>query len=257
MEYKIHKRENLYFTLKIIFTFVILVWFISLLAKFLSSMSSLALPTLLTFIIYFLMIVLFIFFQKILLVAYMKGNGICVSENQFPEVYKEYKVMVEKLGIKKEPQLFILQQGGLLNAFAIRFSGRNYIAIYSDVFSVLTSDLDTLKFVIGHELAHVKRNHMSKRFWTFPSSAIPFLTPAYSRMCEYTCDNIGTALVKENYIDGLVLLAAGKELYKNVNVENYIEESDKNNTAVVKFVGLFLSHPYLPRRIKNINTLMS
>jgi len=256
MELKINRKENIYFTLKVIFTLLILVWVISFISKFLSAMSSLALTTVLTFLIYFLMILLFVFIQKIILVAYMKGNGICVSENQFPEVYEEYKAMIEKLGIKKEPQLFILQQGGLLNAFAIRFSGKNYIAIYSDIFSILTSDIDTLKFVIGHELAHVKRKHMSKNFWTFPSSIVPFLTPAYSRMCEYTCDNIGTALVKENYIDKLVLLAAGKELYKNVNVKNYIDEAGKHNTAVVKFVGLFLSHPYLPRRIKNINSLV-
>jgi len=194
-------------------------------------------------------------FQKIFLVAYMKGNGICVSENQFPEVYSEYCLMGEKLHIKKLPKLFIVQQGGLLNAFAIRFSGRNYIAVYSDIFSILNSDPDTLKYVIGHELGHVKRNHMSKRFWTFPSSVIPFLTPAYSRMCEYTCDNIGAGLVKDDFIDGLVLLAAGKDLYKRIDISNYLEEAKKNNSFVVKFVGLFMSHPYLPKRIKNIRNI--
>ncbi len=149
------------------------------------------------------------------------------------------------------------QQGGFLNAFAVRFSGKNYIAIYTEVFSLINSDLDAVKFVIGHELGHVKRMHMSKRFWTFPSSIIPFLGSAYSRRCEYTCDNIGSLFAGGKAQDGLVLLAAGRDLYKQVDVADYVEEAKANYTAAVKFVGLFMSHPYLPKRLKNLEGIRS
>jgi len=146
---------------------------------------------------------------------------------------------------------------GLLNAFAIRFSGNNYIAIYSDVFEMMNSDIDTLKYIIGHELGHVKRMHMSKRFWTLLSSVVPFLSSAYSRSCEYTCDNIGLAVSSSDCRRALVLLAAGKNLYKQVDIENLILDSKSNNTLSVKIMGCFMSHPYLPKRIENLERILN
>lgn len=252
MEIKVHRNEEILFVIKATVT-VIITW---LVITFLTKMSgSTDKMMFLTFVFYFVFIGLFFYIQKILLVAYVKGNGICVSEKQFPDVFNEYRLMADKLDLPQVPGLFIIQQGGMLNAFAVRFSGSNYIAVYSDIFALMSSDPEVLKFVIGHELGHVKRSHMSKRFWTFPSSVVPFLTPAYSRACEYTCDNIGAALVKEKFIDGLVLLAAGKELYKKVDIGNYLTEAARHNTLAVKFASLFMSHPYLPKRVRNIGYL--
>ncbi len=136
---------------------------------------------------------------------------------------------------------------------------KNYIAIYSDIISVYKTDMEAVKFVLGHELGHVKRGHNQKRFWTALSSIIPFLTPAYSRACEYTCDNIGAALTStdNSRLHGLLLLAGGKDIYKEIHIENYLKTADSNRSSVVKFVNLFLSHPYLPMRIKNVKGLTS
>lgn len=116
----------------------------------------------------------------------------------------------------------------------------------------MNSDIDSVKFILGHELGHVARHHMSKRFWTFPSSLIPFLTPAYSRACEYSCDNIGYELAERKSTNGLLVLAAGKGLYRQVNTESFMEDARENRTMAVKFAGLLMSHPYLPRRIANL-----
>jgi Zn-dependent protease with chaperone function len=162
--------------------------------------------------------------------------------------------MAGKLGLKIIPPLFILQQGGMLNAFAIRLSGENYIAIYSDIFSLYKSDIETVKFVLAHELGHVKQKHNQKRVWTFPSSIIPFLTPAYSRACEYTCDNIGGSLIPDetSRLNGLLLLAGGKDIYKEINIKNYLETAERHRSFAVDLVNLFISHPYLPKRIENL-----
>jgi len=146
-------------------------------------------------------------------------------------------------------------KGGALNAFAVRFSGRNYIAVYSEVFSLVSTDVDALKYVMAHALGHVKRAHMSRRFWTFPSSIIPFLGAAYSRACEYTCDNYGAAFSGNGSLSGLLLLAAGKDLYKKVDWENYIEDAKLGYSFAVKFMGLFMSHPYLPKRLANLKLI--
>lgn len=260
MESKPDKMEDVYFAIKVAVTVLILAAGAYGLSKLSSGEGTAALTTvttLTTFIVYVLILVVFVLFQKLYLVGVLKGNGIEVTERQFPEVYAEYRAMGEALGLKKLPALFILQQGGLLNAFAIRFSGTNYIAVYSDVFALLESDMDCLRFILGHELGHVKRAHMSKRFWTCLSSIVPFLTPAYSRRCELTCDGIGASCVKESPLNGLVLLAAGPVLYRKVDIAAYLEDARRNRTASAKFVGLCLSHPYLPARLSRIRAKLS
>ncbi|MGE5605067.1 MAG: M48 family metalloprotease, partial [Bacteroidota bacterium] len=157
MNLRVNRKEIIYFGLKVCFTFVVLLLIISLFSQLSKALAA----SLVVFVTYFIMIVLFIVFQKMYLIAHLKGNGIEISEEQFPEIYEKYKEMGQKLSIKKLPKLFLIQQGGLLNAFAVRFSGNNYIAIYSDIFSLASSDIDSVIFILGHELGHVKRAHMS------------------------------------------------------------------------------------------------
>jgi Zn-dependent protease with chaperone function len=249
MTYSVRKSENILFAIKIIATVGIIVGIIFSLPK-IGEHS----VYIITVIVYVLLILLYFWFYKVYLVAYLKGNGICVSGNQFRDIFEIYCDMAKSLGLKKIPPLFILQQGGLLNAFAIRFSGKNYIAIYSDIFSIYKSDVEAVKFVLAHELGHIKRKHNQKRFWTFPSSIIPFLTAAYSRACEYTCDNIGSSSISDESakLHGLLLLAGGKEIYREIDINNYIETAAKNRSFVVMFINLFIFHPYLPKRIENL-----
>lgn len=252
MEFRVNGKENVYFGIKVVFTFAILIW-IAYALKNLASLGIEAIASSLTIIVvYALFIWLFLVFQKIFLIGHLKGNGVEISETQFADVHRRYLAMAGTMGVKRVPKLFILQEGGMLNAFAIRFSGKNYVAIYSEVFSLFESNEGVVDFVLAHELAHVRRNHLVKRFWTFPSAFIPFLEAAYSRSCEYTCDNFGKALVPASCVEGLVLLAAGKDIYSRINIASYLKDAKENNTAAVKFAGLFMSHPYLPKRIANL-----
>lgn len=252
MEFRVNGKENVYFGIKVAATFGVLIW-IAFALKNLASLGIEAIASSITIIVFYaLFIWFFLFLQKLFLIGHLKGNGIEISESQFADVHRKYLAMAERMGIKRVPKLFILQEGGFLNAFAVRFSGKHYIAIYSEVFSLFETNEGVVNFVLAHELAHVRRNHLVKRFWTLPSAIIPFLEAAYSRSCEYTCDNFGKALVPGSCVEGLVLLAAGKDIFSRINVAAYLKDAKENNTAVVKFAGLFMSHPYLPRRIANL-----
>ena len=253
MKITIDKQENIFFGIKIFFTIVALLALVLLINSLFSNTNSSTAVLISTLTTYVIVIVLFLIFQKIYLIGYMKGNGIEISINQFSDVYKEYVKMAQDVGLKKIPKLFILQQGGVLNAFAIRFSGSNYISIYSDVFTLINSDMDSVRFILGHELGHVARKHMSKRFWTCISSIIPFLTAAYSRHCEYTCDQYGKVFSSSNYKNGLLVLAAGKDLYKMVNIDAYITSGNENYTASARFIGICLFHPSIPKRIARLD----
>lgn len=253
MNYSVSKSENILFAIKVIVTAGIILGIICILPMAFRGANE-HMAKISAVLVYIPLILLYVWFCKVYLVAYMKGNGICVSETQFHDVFEMYCDMARNLGLKKIPPLFVLQNGGLLNAFAIRLSGKNYIAIYSDVFSLYKSGIEAVKFVLAHELGHVARGHNQKRFWTFPSSIIPFLTAAYSRACEYTCDNIGGGFIsgETDRLQGLLLLAGGKDIYKEIDIENYLETAKQNRSFSVKLVNMFASHPYLPERIENL-----
>ena len=251
MKVRVNKKENLYFGIKAVLSLLI-IWFIVLGVKGLFSLKENAVATIVPLLIYVIFIALYVFLRKIFIVGYLKGNGVEITEEQFPEIYQIYQEMGKSLEMKKLPPLFLIQQGGSLNAFAIRFSCKNYIAIYSDIFDMIETDIEAVKFIIGHELGHVKRHHMSKKFWTLPASIVPFLGAAYSRSCEYTCDNIGHDLSEGGSEKGLLVLAAGKALYKKIDTAKYIESAKKRRSFSVKLIEACSSHPFLPNRIKNI-----
>ena len=185
-----------------------------------------------------------------LLVGYIKGNAIKINERQFPEIYNVVVSQSQQLELRKTPDAYLLQSGGVLNAFATRFVGRNYVIIYSEVFGLANSNSpEALHFVIGHELGHIKRKHILKRMLLFPSFIIPFLGKAYSRGCEYTCDRIGYALSPRGAQTGLLVLSAGRELYNEVNAKEFMMQQNREDGFWPWFAEKLSSHPHLTKRV--------
>lgn len=50
-----------------------------------------------------------------LLVAHVKGNGVQISERQFPLVQGMIDEIARAYGIKKAPPVYFVQHGGVLN----------------------------------------------------------------------------------------------------------------------------------------------
>ena len=97
--------------------------------------------------------------------------------------------------------MYLIQSGGILNAFATRFMGRNYVVIYSDIMEKAFSDgTEVVEFIIGHELTHIKQNHLIKRLLIMPANLLFLLTLAYSRACEITCDSFASVLSPNNVV---------------------------------------------------------
>ncbi len=201
---------------------------------------------------------LFSFLMKTFLVGFIKGNAIRIHEKQFPDVFNILKSHSNALGLAKIPALYVLQGGGMLNAFAMRFTKKNFVVLYSSVFELAYEEgMDAVSFIIGHELGHIKRNHVGflKLILTLPARVIPFMGTAYSRACEYTCDNIGYNLSNKGALNGLMILAAGKKLYKKVSVLNLINNTKDFPGFAFWFAEIFASHPHLVNRLDVINEL--
>lgn len=207
---------------------------------------------------YVVVVVAFLSLAQLLFVGSLKGNSVKITKYQFPEIYEILQSQSKLLELQKVPDMYLLQSNGILNAFALRFANRNYVVICSDVMEMAYQEgIDAVAFIIGHELGHIKRKHTNffKNIFLLPAKFIPFLANAYSRACEYTCDNIGYSLSREGSVKGILLLAAGKKLYTKVNVKDLIKTAKSENGFSVKLAEKFSTHPYLIKRIESLQNL--
>ncbi|MCF6409357.1 M48 family metallopeptidase [Pseudalkalibacillus salsuginis] len=193
-----------------------------------------------------------------LMVGNILNNGVRITSNQYPEVYERTRVLCDQMGLDKVPDVYVMQSDGILNAFATRFFGRNFVVLYSDIFELhLRHNSKELDFIIAHELAHIQRNHIMKQLVILPALWTPFLGNAYSRACEHSCDRIAAVTVRnvEAGIRSLSLLAIGKVLFDDMNVHDYLEQHQKEKGFFVWFSHIMSTHPPLPLRINELQQL--
>ncbi|TDF94536.1 M48 family peptidase [Paenibacillus piri] len=190
-----------------------------------------------------------------LMVAGIRSSGVKLSERQFPQVYDRVRALSAQMEIQQVPDVYIIQSGGVLNAFATRFFGRNFVVLYSDIFELIEQgNEEELSFVIAHELAHIQRKHVSKHMLIFPALWIPFVGKAYSRACEYTCDRMAMAYTGnvDAAIHALTILAVGKQLYRKVDIKEFLDQSYRERGFFIGWYELIATHPPLPKRIAEI-----
>ncbi len=249
IDYRINPKERVYFYIRLLFSlplYLLIGWGIS------SSLNASGpeKQSLIIIYIYVAIIVLYLFFRLGILIGYLKGNAVKLTKNQFPDIYKVVQLQAEQLGLKSMPSVYIMQSGGLLNAFAARFMGSNYVVLYSEIVeAAYQQDKAMLEFIIGHELGHIKRRHMQKNLLLLPSYFIPFLGAAYSRACEYTCDAIGHALCPSGFQSGLLVLASGKTIYRKVNVREFLLQDSTEDGFWKWFAEKVSTHPNLTKRL--------
>jgi Zn-dependent protease with chaperone function len=180
----------------------------------------------------------------------IRGRGIKVSSEQFPEVYESLHHMSVALGLPTPPEAYVVHEHGLLNAMAKRLHGRDIVIIYADVLEMAFElGNSEVAFVIAHELAHVRCGHVKWSWVDAPASLIPFFGHALSRAREYTCDRIAQELVPDGAAMGLVALAAGKKLYKRVNLKALYNQQDAEWNFWTWFSEILSTHPNLLNRI--------
>ncbi|UTT42370.1 M48 family metallopeptidase [Exiguobacterium aurantiacum] len=196
-------------------------------------------------------------FTHWLQIGYIRTNGVKVTERQFADLYQTYQRVGQEMGIRLLPDVYILQAGGVLNAFATRFFQKNMVILYSDIVE-LSRDGYTkeVEFVIAHELAHIRRNHVQKQWAMMLGGWIPFLGSAYSRACEFTCDRMAAHHIQDQSASkrALTILAIGGKLAKEVSEFDYLYEASRENGFIAKLSELLSTHPPLPKRIAAIAT---
>lgn len=193
--------------------------------------------------------VIYLFAQSAL-IAHIKGNGVELTQAQFPDLHDQFLACCERLGIARPPQAYILGGNGALNAFATRFLGRQYVVLLSDVVDAMDQHADGVRFYIGHELGHLRMKHLNGQLLRWPVLWLPLLGAAYARARESTCDRHGLACssTPEGAARALAALAAGSKRWAQLNLKAYHRQSGKAAGFWMSFHELTAGYPWLTKR---------
>ncbi|MDR0770131.1 MAG: M48 family metalloprotease [Burkholderiales bacterium] len=198
--------------------------------------------------------VMYLFAQSAL-IAHIKGNGVELSEAQFPDLYAQFIECCDRLQMKTRPQAFILNGNGGLNAFATKFLGTQYVVLLSDVVDAMDKHADGVRFYIGHELGHLRMKHLSfGHLIRWPVLWLPLIGAAYSRARESTCDRHGLACSgsRENAAQALVVLSAGGERWQRINIASCLDQAKHTSGFWMSFHELIAGYPWLTKRIARV-----
>ena len=159
--------------------------------------------------------------------AGIRGSAVRLSRRQFPDIYSLKEDFARRLALRREPEIYLMSGNGTLNAFAASTFGYDFVVIHSELFSnTYEKNKEALAFIVGHELGHLRLGHT--RLWYQLSTAyvdrIPLLGGFLSRAREFSCDRHGAYLAPRGE-EGLVLLAAGRYVYKEVDVDELLEQA--------------------------------
>ena len=202
-------------------------------------------------ILYVMLIGLFLFFANVVFIAHIRGSGVRLGPNQFPELFRRVEELAAQMGIESMPEAYLMEAGGTLNAFATKFLRSRLIVLYSDLLDACGEDRAARDMVIAHELGHIKAGHFRWLWFLTPGMLIPFLGTIYSQAREFTCDRYGAAFCgdQDGGLRGLAILAAGKDHGRLVNLEDFAQQRKLLDTGWMTIGKCLSSHPPLCERI--------
>lgn len=205
-------------------------------------------------IVYVVFLGVFFFFAHVAMITYIRGSAVRLSSRQMPDLYRRVYDLAARAGVSPMPDAYVMQADGALNAFATRFLRSHIIVLHTDLLDACADDDGARDMIIGHELGHVRSRHLHWQWLLLPGMLVPFLGSAYSRARELTCDRWGAALTESPgaAARGLVILAAGRRLAPQVDVESYIAQQSDLETGWMT-IGRWLSgYPPLSTRVEAV-----
>lgn len=197
--------------------------------------------------------ILYLFAQSAL-IAHIKGNGVELSQAQMPDLYAQFRDCCARLGIDHPPQAYILNGNGGLNAFATKFLGAQFVVLMSDVVDAMGKHVDGVRFYLGHELGHLRMNHLTGQLLRWPVLWLPLLGAAYSRARESTCDRHGLACCSsgEGAARALAALSSGSERWQQIDIAAYRKQTEKSSGFWMSFHELIGGYPWLTKRAARV-----
>ena len=205
-------------------------------------------------LVYLLFFFVIYLFAQSALISYVKGNGVALSADQFPDLHRRFEACCDKLGLPQPPEAYVLMGDGMFNAFATRFLGRHYVLLLSNVVDALEDHPDGVNFYIGHELGHIRMKHFTGHFWRWPALWIPLLGAAYARAQESTCDRHGAACSTspQHAAHALAAIAAGERRWRSINLAAFSEQVKSSSGFWMSYHELTSGYPWTTKRVLRV-----
>ncbi|MEM1231019.1 MAG: M48 family metallopeptidase [Pseudomonadota bacterium] len=201
-------------------------------------------------LIYLALFFLFALFVQAGFITYVKGSGVLITPEQYPDIHARLLASCEKVGVQDVPDTYLLRTD-FFNALATRFLRRHYIVLFTDVVDALEAQPEALNFYIGHELGHIHRQHIRWGWILGPVLLLPILGSAYRRAEEYTCDRYGNACcpTEEDAVAALAAIVAGDTRWKTINVPEYLKQVDGTGGFWMSLNEFTSDYPWLSKRM--------
>lgn len=150
-----------------------------------------------------------------------------------------------------------------LNAYTFGLSAPKVVVLYSSLLQIM--DPQELRFIIGHEMGHVRLGHT----WLnsliggmagipsplFISALLALAFRSWNRVCEYSADRAGLLACgdSEKAISALVKLVAPQAGMSEKKMEQALRHIDaEDDDPMNVFSELLATHPMLIRRIEQL-----
>ncbi len=199
------------------------------------------------------------------------GSAVRVSDKQFPEIAGIFAQTCARLGVD-QPPLYLAS--GSFNALTAGVD-RPYVVISPGVITLTPSELE---YVLGHELGHIKLQHVlygtvARALPLFASlvpvagqlltSGLNLAIQEWQRRAELSCDRYGL-LANQDLQAALRLMVkvagAPPALYSQINTGAFLDQYDELTEAQNDKVSLVyrvlselrLSHPWMVVRAKEL-----
>lgn len=196
----------------------------------------------------------------------LQGSHFRITRESCPELYSLIKEVEETLDITDRPKIYT-KWGYAINGYTTGTKDNTLMMLNSGAVDLLTDN--QLKYVVGHEMGHIKSNHvlyhMMAEFLPSIISLIPganILTAPiqlallyWQRMSELTADRAGLLACqdKEAALEAIVKMAGLPLKYlDNINEEAFLKQAEEFakmhegfiNGAMANLTIMTSTHPW-------------
>ncbi len=171
----------------------------------------------------------------------LQGSCFRVTKESNKELYNLVENVAETLGLSREERPKIFTEWGYnINGYTTGNRDNTLLVLNSGAVDLLSED--QLKYIVGHEMGHIKSGHVLYHMMAqLISTAISFIPLGknllgpielaliyWSRMSEFTADRAGLLACqnKDEAIKAIIKMAGYPlKYFDNINTESFIEQA--------------------------------
>src|SRR5439155_24154722 len=102
--------------------------------------------------------------MNVAFVTAIRGSAVRLSSEQFPDLHGRVEALARRMELRRTPDVYLMQQDGTLNAFAMRFLRAHMVVLLSDLLEACGENAAARDMIIGHELGHIRAGHLRARW---------------------------------------------------------------------------------------------